>query len=639
MESARGAVMEGLESRQMFSADLSVRFDDFTPPTQAVPGGGFLVPIFVTNNGPMSAVGLVTIQYYASTDGVFDVNDTLLANFANLPISLSASGSNSEGDFADEAVLPRDMAPGNYFILARIIPNGAVADGNQSNNIAISDTAMNVSWRFGNVNGFDNVPLLLRDGDSDVDFNMAGPGTGTVTKNMDGSFSVTFTGTTASSNVSVNVSGGDGLTTIKNFSTPASLGNVLMSKVNLSGTVSVTGTLGRLDLKNVVGVPNTGAAINITGTGVDTIFRFNQVSNLSITSNSGIAEVTLGFKWSDTDTIPDLISAPYLSLLNVAGNFAAGLRLSASAGPANGPVLGNTTITGQAGTNSWWVNGRGATIKVGSTNVTFSASFTGAVSSFQTTVADMRGDLASPKFDSVSIFNTINTGRVLAGANLGRDGRLGGTGLNADTFAAGQLLAITVGNKILRGVIGVGLDPVDGVFDNGNDIIKGGLGSKLGPVTVAKTTTPTTRFLAGKFNGTIKINGAVINPLADRRFVLTEFTAPTAVIVGAIPTTGPASIQIKFADNLLLNLATIGNMDIKIVGPGGFESFLTLTTMLPPENGKTFTATFNVAAPGGAWDAADNGDYQIVVLTDAIRDMNGNSLAAGVLGGFTVSIT
>ncbi|HPO93704.1 MAG TPA: hypothetical protein PL072_09570, partial [Phycisphaerales bacterium] len=69
----------------------------------------------------------------------------------------------------------------------------------------------------------------------------------------------------------------------------------------------------------------------------------------------------------------------------------------------------------------------------------------------------------------------------------------------------------------------------------------------------------------------------------------------------------------------------------------GFESFLTLSTALPPENSNTYTATFNVAAPGGAWDPADAGMYQIVLLDNAVRDMVGNFVPGGTLGTFTIS--
>lgn len=631
-----GVVLEGLESRQMFAADLGVRFDDFSVPQFIVPGGGFNAPILVRNNGPMSANGLVTIRYYASTNNTFDANDVLLGSYDNLPIFLS---SQDEGDFSDAAVIPRDMAPGNYFLLVRIIPDGDVNDTNQSNNVAVSDTTMNVSWRFGTIGGAQNVPLKLSDGDSSVDFTWSGPGTGTVTKNMDGSFNVTIENSTAASNMGVVVAGGDGQANIKTLTIPGSFGSIGMTSVNITGSVSVGGTLGRLEARNSFGTPGgMGNSITVTGVGVDTVFKFALVANTSITTNSGIAELALSSKWSDNDSTPDIITAPYLTKLTVNGNFAAGLRLSSSSGPNATPTLGSATITGQAGTNSWWVNGRAGEIKVASTNVFFSASFAGIVALFQTTLADMRGVIASPKFNAVTIAGTVNTGWILGGASLGRDGKLGGAGPNADAYGPGQVLNISIGNKVLRGIIAAGLDPVDGIFDNGNDIIKGGLGAKLGFLTIARTTTLTSRFLAGSFVGTMSINGAAVNPKNDRRFALTEGVAPTAVVVGPIATTGPATIQIKFTDNQLLRLNTIGNTDLKITGPNGFESFLTLVTALPPENSKTWTATFNVSAPGGTWDAADNGNYRVELVAGVFTDLNGNANAAANLRDFTIAI-
>lgn len=637
MDIEHGVMIEGLEARQMFAADLGVRFDDFQLPANMVPGDRFYAPIIVKNNGPMSALGNVTIQYYASINNTYDANDILMGSYQS-GISLDASGVNSEGDFSDLAELPRNMEPGNYFLLIRIIPNNQVGDNNQSNNVAITNTTFNVSWRFGDFNGRNDVKLQLSDNDSNVEFRLLGPGSGTVTKNPDGSFSVTMADTGANTDVGIEATGGDALTTIKNFTAPGNLRYLDMRTANLTGTVSIGGTLGRIDTKNVIGVPNTGAAISITGVGVETTFKLGQVSNLSITSNSGIAELTLTGKWSDNDSMMDVISAPYLTALNVTGNFAAALRLSATSGPNGTPVLGGTNITGQAGTNSWWVNGKGGVINVGSTNVNFSASFAGNVTSFNTTNGDMRGDIASPKFNSVSIFNTINTGRIFAGATFGRDGRFGGTGDNADTFTFGQLLALNVGNKILRGLIAVGLVPNDGIIDNGDDYIKGGNGSKLGAVTVGRTTTPTTRFFAGKFNGAVSINGQTITPANDRRFVIYDTSLPVATLVTMIPTTGATSFQVRFRDNRLMNYSTIGDMDVRVVGPNGFDMFVTLAAPLPAVNGPQKTATFNFTAPGGAWDATDNGQYQIFIENNSVFDMVGNAVAGGLLGEFTIAV-
>jgi len=45
-----------------------------------------------------------------------------------------------------------------------------------------------------------------------------------------------------------------------------------------------------------------------------------------------------------------------------------------------------------------------------------------------------------------------------------------------------------------------------------------------------------------------------------------------------------------------------------------------------------------VAAPGGTWDAGDNGTYTISMAAGQVSDAHGNFVPAGTLGTFTVSI-
>lgn len=637
--------VEALEARQLFNADLAVRFDtaNFQVPAQVVPGDSFNAGILVKNFGPLAANGLVTIEFYASTNSTFDTSDVLMARYANEPIFLSANGINSEGNFADLVRVPAGLEPGQYFILVRILPNSQVNDTNQSNNIAITDTAMNVTWRFGDFAGRNDVRLTLPDGDKLVDFIWAGAGFGTVTKNQDGSFDIVTSGTTADTDISVDVRNGNRLTTIRNVTVNGSLDELWLARATFTGTIHVNGTVRRIDTANVVGslssAAGSGALIRIDGQTVETTFSFGQVSNLSIQTASGITALSTSGKWSDNDANPDLISAPFLRSLNIAGNFAAGIRLTASSATGGAPTLGDVQINGQAGTNAWVIAGGAAEIAVASTALTFSASFAGTVNTFRTTSLDLRGTLAAAKFNSIQVARTVSKATILAGANLGADGRLGGADANADAFTFGQILGLQVASKVVNSLIAAGLDPVDGVLNNGNDKIKGGNGSKFGPIVIGGPTSANARFFAGKFVNGILINNKSIIPQNDRRFVLNESVAPTANLVSLVPGFAPTQLQIRYRDNLILNYSTFGIDDVKIVGPGGVE--ITMASFIAPNpvNGKLKTITYAFTAPGGGdWTAAHNGTYQVVMNTNAVLDMNGNAVAPGLLGEFTITL-
>ncbi|MBX3385630.1 MAG: hypothetical protein KF768_03580 [Phycisphaeraceae bacterium] len=637
--------VEALEARQLFNADLAVRFDtaNFQVPAQVVPGDSFNAGILVKNFGPLAANGLVTIEFYASTNSTFDTSDVLMARYANEPIFLSANGINSEGDFADLVRVPAGLEPGQYFILVRILPNSQVNDTNQSNNIAITDTAMNVTWRFGDFAGRNDVRLTLTDGDKRVDFIWAGAGFGTVTKNQDGSFDIVTSGTTADTDISVDVRNGNRLTTIRNVTVNGSLDELWLARATFTGTIHVNGTVRRIDTANVVGslssAAGSGALIRIDGQTIETTFSFGQVSNLSIQTASGITALSTSGKWSDNDANPDLISAPFLRSLNIAGNFAAGIRLTASSATGGAPTLGDVQINGQAGTNAWVIAGGAAEIAVASTALTFSASFAGTVNTFRTTSLDLRGTLAAAKFNSIQVARTISKATILAGANLGADGRLGGADANADAFTFGQILGLHVASKVVNSLIAAGLDPVDGVLNNGNDKIKGGNGSKFGPIVIGGPTSANARFFAGKFVNGVMINNRSIIPQNDRRFVLNESAAPTANLVSLVPGFAPTQLQIRYRDNLILNYATFGIDDVKIVGPGGIEIAMSSFVAPNPINGKLKTITYAFAAPGGGnWTPAHNGTYQVVMNTNAVLDMNGNAVAPGILGEFTITL-
>ena len=52
--------------------------------------------------------------------------------------------------------------------------------------------------------------------------------------------------------------------------------------------------------------------------------------------------------------------------------------------------------------------------------------------------------------------------RILAGADLGDDWRLGGADGNADTFVAGDIERLSIGGDVTDSVIGAGLVPTPG---------------------------------------------------------------------------------------------------------------------------------------------------------------------------------
>ena len=121
----------------------------------------------------------------------------------------------------------------------------------------------------------------------------------------------------------------------------------------------------------------------------------------------------------------------------------------------------------------------------------------------------------------------LTNATILVGANLGQDGKLGGTGLDTDTYGPGQIgLWFVVSGSVTNSFVRVGQDPVDGIFGNGNDIIQGGNSSSIASIVVSGDVSAESRFIAGAFPTTALIKGMIVQTATDPRFI-TDVEGPT----------------------------------------------------------------------------------------------------------------
>ncbi|HEX8913853.1 MAG TPA: hypothetical protein VF796_16005, partial [Humisphaera sp.] len=79
---------------------------------------------------------------------------------------------------------------------------------------------------------------------------------------------------------------------------------------------------------------------------------------------------------------------------------------------------------------------------------------------------------------------------------------------------------------------------------------------------------------------------------------------------------------------------SIGAKDVVVEGPGGPLKVTGVTSVI---TGGHYVATYRFAAPGGSWDAADNGAYAVRLAAGQVRDAQGLGVAA-LASGFDVSI-
>ena len=144
-------------------------------------------------------------------------------------------------------------------------------------------------------------------------------------------------------------------------------------------------------------------------------------------------------------------------------------------------------------------------------------------------------------------------------------------------------------------------------------------------------------FLRARLNQVFDANGVpvpVVNIIPAGRvdsFGL-FFDAPSAELVSFNPQAGQAStdITVRIATAGPLNLATIGDGDFRLIGPGGFDQslpYVASSLVLEFSTGGTFRylLRYRVAAPGGTWNNADNGNYTLISNPAAFSDQAGRA--------------
>lgn len=642
--------LEAMELRQLFNSDLAISWDldNFRVPAVIVPGDRFNpeggnnrleVPLLVLNNGPLAANGTVNIEFYLSADtNLSPGTDTLLRRYTGEPLFLDRYTGDPDdiGVFSPDMFVPADTAPGTYFLIARLVAsNNNILDTNPSNNIAVSNSAVNVQRRFGSFSGRNNVTMTLLDPEgTSVSFAMSGGGFGDVTTTPDG-FNLTLTNSGNASIVQVTNTGGDGRYDFVGVAINGSIGTLSAPNARLRGPLTATTGFGNITLGDVLG-PRT---ITVPVSSTNPSFNFNNVTNLIIDSAVGITSVTAR-SWDDSDTTRDIITAPFIEALTISGgNLDFDLRLTGRTG--NLPTLGPVNINGVIKQARWIVDGSVTSISAFATTVNFFANIVGNLGSIST-VQTLRAKIAAQSIGTISAGRDILASRIYSGADLGDDAVFGGTGDNADTFRAGSITSINIARNIANAIIGAGFDPVDSVPRNGNDRILGGTTSRIGAITVGNIAGQQARFLAGAYDGPITFAGVNIDWRSSSRFQLAT-TGPQVGTFSVIrSSTGNgqsvADITLTFDSTSVMSLVGILTGSLRITGPGGFDVIATLTSKAfsPNSNSAAATAVFRVLLADTAVIPTP-GQYDLAITTNTAADDRGNFAIPGIFGNFNVA--
>lgn len=128
----RSPLCEQLEGRLLLSAELSGTFSDIVWPETVYAASEVTANVNVTNDGDVAATPV--IRFFVSSDALLDDADLPVHDL--LAGEVAAAG---EADLTATFTLPSDLAGGDYYLLAMIDPDGAVAEADETDNLIVSD--------------------------------------------------------------------------------------------------------------------------------------------------------------------------------------------------------------------------------------------------------------------------------------------------------------------------------------------------------------------------------------------------------------------------------------------------------------------------------------------------------------------
>jgi hypothetical protein len=99
------------------------------------------------------------------------------------------------------------------------------------------------------------------------------------------------------------------------------------------------------------------------------------------------------------------------------------------------------------------------------------------------------------------------------------------------------------------------------------------------------------------------------------------------------------SCSVTYTDDTAVRLSSLDSFDVLVTGPNGYSNLVEFTGADLPADGTPITATYSIPAPGGSWDAADNGSYEVVLLENEVEDTFNNAIPQATLGSFSVAIS
>lgn len=317
---------------------------------------------------------------------------------------------------------------------------------------------------------------------------------------------------------------------------------------------------------------------------------------------------------------------------NVAGRRGGGIYFSAGTYAASSFEMSNTTVSG----NTCFEEFGGGIMISGTTNA--------ALSIRNSTITGNRA-LATPGGGGLALnygYGTIDIESTIISDNSGP--------ASAPDILSNSNTTINSKNNLLGSTVGV-LNPGVNFVDQGGTILGT---AKLAPLANNGGPTQTHRPTSGSLAVDAGSNPSAL--VTDQRgsgfprqigsavdIGATEFNPAAPAAIGTAPNVTIAggatySFTVTYTASSGINVSTLDNNDVRVLGPGGFDVAATLASVDSGSNGSPRVATYQIATPGGMWDFSDNGRYAVVLQAGQVTDTLGTPVATDVVGNFQVAI-
>ncbi|CAG1009161.1 hypothetical protein PHYC_03665 [Phycisphaerales bacterium] len=506
---------EALEQRQVLAGDFAVSvgalFNDFDRRADAQV---IRLTATVNNVGTLNYRGRASMEFYLSADDSFDVADDFLfetKDLRNLPRiggRMDVRLDTVEPALVDPPAPLRHVAPGEYFVVARLVLDNSSFDTNTANNHAMTFASAVISYEFGILDAGRNRPFTYTQSDgTKVTIKIDRIGTGNLDLTEDG---IVLVVTGAEPDASLMISTDrDRPVHFAQINLPQGIKAVKAQRVTLSGILTIQGFISRI----LLGKLDRGSITIQNGFGRGVTIEAGDVRDAVITSNLPIDALNVR-SWRDTDGTADFLRAPFISNISSGGDFAPSVTVTSF----NSNSMSIDRFVAKGNVSGVWSLARGVEIwEAGSTTASFRANIAGVVENFRTR-GDMRGTLASPLMFNIDIGGSLISGRILAGYNLGADLEIGGTGSNADQARNGSLDTIRIRRDMTNSIVASGLRTTDNILlDDDDTLVTSPAGAAIGHIEVGRRM-QNSFFVSPILPGTARVNNRTVTVADDTRF-------------------------------------------------------------------------------------------------------------------------